>query len=153
MNPGCLFLLKPSLLYVCHLLGKASFATDLFKYAELRAHPGPTECTEPSAGIEAWYIVCFRITLCGFVIVCLALMFTCIRTFLESKLWENRYVFGMRLLCLTPVYPTPRWSLWLTPYVQPFLWSQSWLSFAPCQGLVKGWMWPKLGEPLGSVCF
>lgn len=74
---------------MCHLLGKATFATDLFKYAELSGLPGPTERTEPSAGTEAWYIVCFGIVSCGFVIARLALMFTCIGTFLESELWEQ----------------------------------------------------------------
>lgn len=95
---------------MCHLLGKATFAPDLFKYAELSALPGPTECTEPSVGIEAWYTVCFGIVLCSFVIVCLALKFTCLRTFLESKLWENRYVFGMMVIVvgsLTSSLPHP----------------------------------------------
>lgn len=29
-----------------------------------------------------------------FLVVCLAFMFTCIKTFLETKLWEDRHVFG-----------------------------------------------------------
>lgn len=46
------------------------------------------------------------------VVVCLALIFTCIRAFLESKPWENRYDFGMTLIVVdsltsSPSHPTP----------------------------------------------
>ena len=47
---------------MCHLLGRATLAPDLFTFSELRALPRPTECTSPSAGM-----LCFATQSCLFV--------------------------------------------------------------------------------------
>lgn len=68
-------------------------------------------------------------------------MFICIRAFLEGKLWEYRYVFGIVAIVvdsLTSSPPHHGHCGWL-PYGQSLLLSQSWLSCAPCQGWVKEW--------------
>lgn len=38
-------------------------------------------------------------------VVCLVLIFTYLWAFLESKLWQDRYVFGIMVMWLTPWHP------------------------------------------------
>lgn len=66
--------------------------------------------------MEGWYLVCVRIELCGVLVVCLALMFICIRECLESKPWEYRYVFGVMFVVVDALTSSPvLHGDWLTP--------------------------------------
>ena len=107
LKSGCLYL--NSLLYMCHLLGRATLAPDLFMFSELRALPRPTECTSPSAGM-----LCFAtqscLTLCD-PMDC-SLPGTSVRGILQARTLEWVALPSSRGSNRPPGFPHCRWILY-----------------------------------------